>query len=326
MQLATTTQDAIKLQIAAQLAPRQWRDELDKVRAGLAKGHDWPAAIAEVDARQAELRQLLSAALAAGDPTGILLKLLQHRATARISWRQLITTLVYPLVLLLAALFLGSLMSVAMLGLVTKTWENDKRFSAFPETILDRAVEFYDASIGGLFLVGWCCAIIGIAYWLATPNAWLKLVGSVPVLGRPYRWMVLSEVLTRISVFSQSQPTLEKALELTAQSFGSQAPASIGRYLVQAIHRGEALPNAIHKTIISDARAGMALTLIDSTDLSASTLAASRLIDEMILATCQQLRLILPVFIMILVASIIWSTWSSYFEILSAFRNSFFYF
>ncbi len=127
--------------------------------------------------------------------------------------------------------------------------------------------------------------------------------------------MHLSELLSRISIFSQFQPSLAKTLALTARSYGKQAPAAISLYLADAVDQGEALPNALHKTIVSDARVGMALTLIEPSDLSGSTLKASHLVNEMILATCNQLRLILPLFIMLVVASIICGTWSSYFEI-----------
>lgn len=323
MQSAHTTNDAVKLRIARQLAPRRWQRGLDQLRIEIEKGRDWQAAINTVCARQAELGHLLTAALAAGAPAEITLELLQHRATRRTSWKALLTALVYPLFLLLAALLIGSLMSLAMLGLVDSSWQQNESQSY--NAMLSRVHEFYDASVGGVLLILWVCVLIGIAFCLATPNAWLKLVGSVPVLGRPYRWMQLSELLSRISIFSQYQPALEKTLMLTEQSFGSQAPAAISRYLVQAIRQGEALPSALHKTIVSDARAGMALTLIEPSDLSHSTLQASRLVDEMILATCNQLRLILPVFIMLLVASLIWGTWSSYFEILSVFRDWFYF-
>lgn len=327
MPSANTTQDVIKLQIAAQLAPRRWRRELEGLYFALEQGGEWPVAIDSIRARLPELGHLLSAALAAGDPAGITLALLQHRTTSRTSWRQLVSSLAYPLIMLLAALLVGSLMSMAMLGLVNYTWK-DGFFDDFSldKTLLSRVQEFYDASLGGLFLVAWVCLLIGTAYALASPGAWLKLVGSVPVLGRPYRWMHLSELLTRISVFSQVQPTLEKSLALTEQSFGNQAPAAISRYLAQAISHGEALPNALHKTIVSDARAGIALTLLDPSDISGSAMEASRLVDEMIIATCNQLRMILPVFIMILVGSIIWGAWSSYFELLNSFRAIFFYF
>lgn len=326
MSIANTTNDAIKLRIAAQLAPRRWRRELERLGAEIEQGRDWQKAIDDVTKRRPDLGYILSAALAAGHPASITMNLIQQRAISRVSWQGLLSSLAYPLILLAIALLVGSLMSMSMLGMVTSTWnEAGDRLLPFDAPVMNRVQEFYDASIGGLFLVAWGIGLAVLAYWIATPNAWLKLMGSVPVFGRPYRWLHLSDLLTRISVFSQFQPALDRTLTLTAQSFGAQAPAAISLYLAQAIEQGEALPNAIHKTIVSDSRAGMALTLIDPSDLSGSTLRASRLVDEMILATCNQLRLILPVFIMLLVASIIWGTWSSYFELLAAFRELFYW-
>lgn len=318
MSIANTTNDAIKLRISAQLAPRRWRHELEQLGTDIEQGRDWQTAIDDITERRPELGHLLSAALAAGHPASITMHLIQQRAISRVSWQGLLSSLAYPLMLLTIALLVGSLMSMSMLGLVTNTWNE-------ADELMKRVQEFYDASMGGLFLVAWGIGLAVLAYWIATPNAWLKLMGSVPVFGRPYRWLHLSELLSRISIFSQFQPALDRTLTLTAQSFGAQAPAAISLFLAQAIEQGEALPNAIHKTIVSDSRAGMALTLIDPSDISGSTLRASRLVDEMILATCNQLRLILPVFILLLVASIIWGTWSSYFELLAAFRELFYW-
>ncbi len=322
MQLANTTEDVIKLRIAVQLAPASQRRELQRLCEDIASGKDWPAAVDALAQRHRVLGDLMSAAMNAGHPASIVMQLMQQRAASRVSWRRLFAGLVYPLALVLVALVIGSLMSMSMLGMVTSEWVSSYDAGMAAENnIPNRVRDFYDASVGGLLLVVWCGLMAGIAYCLATPNAWLKLVSSLPVLGRPYRWMELSELLTRISVFSQFQPSLSKTLSLTEQSFGKQALAAISNYVLHATERGEALPSAIHRTIVSDARAGMALTLIDSADLSSSTLKASRLIDEMILATCDQLRLILPLFIFLIVGSMIWGVWSSYFEILVSFQR-----
>ena len=315
MQLANHTHDALQLKIAAQLAPRRWRSDIEQLLRDLESGRDWPQAVESLTKRRADLGALVSAALAAGHPARIILSLFQKRAASRASWQHLVLSLVYPLALLVGGLVVGSLMALATMGFLTRDW-------SMPDPAMyARVEEFYDAAVGGLLLIAWLLVLVVLAYCSASRSAWLKLVGGVPVLGRPYRWMKLSELLSRISVFSQYQPVLGTSLELTQQSFGSNALAPISGYLVEAIESGEALPNAIHKTIISDARVGMALTLIDSSDLSGSTQRASRMVDQMIMATCNQLRLILPAFILLVVASIIWGTWSFYFEILSLFRQ-----
>ena len=325
MQLVNTTNDAIKLRIAAQVAPRRWRVELDRLREKLEQGSDWPTAIAAVAKKQPELADLLSAALAAGHPASITAQLIQQRAASRASWQHLLTALVYPLGLMIVALVVGSLLSMSMMSMATQDWGfSENSYPPIDASIMNRAHDFYDASVGGLMLVVWCVVLVLVTYAIATPNAWLKLLSGIPIFGRPYRWMELSELLTRISVFSQYQPSLDKTLELTERSFGKQALAAISRYLAQAVQQGEALPNALHKTIVSDARVGMALTLIENNDLTASTLRASKLVDEMILATCNQLRLIMPVFIMLMVASFIWGAWSSYFELMTAFQKMFY--
>lgn len=326
MSTANAINEMVQLRIAAQLAPRRWRRELEQLGSDIENGRDWSTAIAAIIQRQPELGHLLSAALAAGHPASITMKLIQQRAISRVSWQGLLSSLAYPLVLLAIALLVGSLMSMSMMAMVVNIWDETAKDSLpLNDQVIKRAHEFYDATMGGLFLLGWLLTLAILAYCIATPNAWLKLAGSVPVFGRPYRWLHLSELLTRISIFSQFQPSLAKSLTLTAQSYGQQASAAIGMYLVKAIEQGEALPNAIHKTVISDSRAGVALTLIDPNELSGSTMRASQLIDEMVLATCNQLRSILPVFIMLLVAGIIWGTWCTYFELLAAFRELFYW-
>ncbi len=325
-QLGNLTGDVVQLRIAAQLAPRRWQRELDRLRADLESGHSWEQAVEGLRNRQPELGNLMGAALAAGHPASITMNLFQQRATSRMTWQQLLLSLVYPVGLLLVALLISSLMSMSMMTMATHGWRSPGEDSyPFNDQLLSRLSDYYDASVGGLLLVGWCLVLVGTTYAVASPSAWLKLVSGVPVLGRPYRWMALSELLNRIAVFSQFQPELRRTLELTEQSFGQLALAPISRYLLESIERGEALPNAIHKTIVSDTRAGLVLTLINPNDLSNSTRRASQLLDEMILATCNHLRMILPVFIMLVVASIIWGVWSSYFELFEAFRKIFFY-
>lgn len=322
------TNDVIQLRIAAQLAPRRQRRELDRLRSDLESGQEWPQAISRLQKRQPALGNLLAAALAAGHPAAIIMILFQRRAVSRLSFQQFLTALIYPLCLLVAALVLGSLLSMTMLSMATTDWQDtfmNPMITGRESSLAARAREFQDASIGTLMVLGWCAALAIGAYWLAAPSAWLKLVSGVPVLGRIYRWLNLSELLNRISVFSQYQPSLDKTLALTEQSFGKHALGPISHYLGEAIARGEALPNALHQTIVSDSRAGMALTLIDPHDLSDSTLRASRLVDEMIKATCNQLRLILPPLIVMVVVSVVWGSWSYYFELMMDFRRLFYW-
>ncbi len=263
----------------------------------------------------------------------------------------MVAALLYPTILLGAALVIGSITGMFMLSVVDDKW-------GLGDNISKLAKDYYDASLGALLSVAWLLTLAATIYLIASPSAWLKIVGSLPMIGRPYRWLAMSELLIRLSVFNRYQPSLLKALHFTAHSFGSGALAPITETIAQRVEQGESFENAVHATIVSDSRAGIALTLIehpshsqarretaadspadspadslkenqsenqseDTRSMSSSMLRASGLLDQMIEHTCARIRLIYPLFVLMIIASLIWGAWGCYLTIFQSIYNSF---
>jgi type II secretory pathway component PulF len=114
-----TQLDALKLRIASKVAPRAWSSALESLAQGLQAGKTWHEATnASAWRADANLRALVGAALRSGRPADVTLELLQRRAHTMSSWRDLISTLAYPVTLLAFALLVASLTGVLMMSVI----------------------------------------------------------------------------------------------------------------------------------------------------------------------------------------------------------------
>ena len=186
-------------------------------------------------------------------------------------------------------------------------WNTDKKH----ELIIE---DFQDMASATSMTLAWSLAVLLTVRLLGTSSLWLRMVGSLPVIGRPYRWLTLSDLLSRLAVFSQVQPALPQALRTTARSYGNAALAALTERVAVRIEQGMRLQHALHRTILSDDRAGVTLTLIemDETQYAPSIDRASRALSQMARFTCDRLKLVLPLFILFIIASLIWAAWSCY--------------
>src|SRR5690349_5622659 len=97
--------DALKLRVAAKIAPVRWRRALDRLSNEIQAGKSWQEATASPAWRpDANLRALVETAMHSGHPADLTMNLLQRHAAAAASWRELWTALTYPAVLLVLAL------------------------------------------------------------------------------------------------------------------------------------------------------------------------------------------------------------------------------
>ncbi len=301
--------DSIRLRIAAQLVGVSWRLRLEKAAQALDSQLPWDQAIEQATgARNDELTSILKAATQSGKPTETVLEILQHRQSTRQLWRRLLSSLLYPTVLILVALIVASLCGTI--------------FTLVPQEFPIKESGFRDfaqMTIGSLLTIVWGIGVLLIVYVVAAPNTQLKIYGSLPIFGRPYRWLTLSELLSRLSTFCRFQPELSSALNLTAESFGNHACAAITHRLAERVRNGETLAYAIHQTVLSDDRVGAVLTLIDneSDTFRSSIEQSSGLLSHMAKHLCHRHTLLLPPLAILIAASLAFGAWSCFGQILS---------
>jgi type II secretory pathway component PulF len=303
--------DALKLRIAATVAPAKWSAALERLGDNLRSGQSWEEATDEANWRaSAPLRSLINAALQSGHPADMTLRLLQRAVLAKTSWRELMSALSYPTILLVVALLVASLMGALMLEVADFELGWNVDVPKVQQTVKD----FQDMAIGTLLSLAWGAIILLTVRLLATPNAWLKVIGSLPVIGKPYRWLYMSDMLSRLAAISEAQPSLPRALRLTADSYGGHALTAIANCVADRVEQGIGLRQALHQTVLSDERAGIALTLIDMDEsrFSQSIEQSSSLLAQMATTTCSRLKIVLPLFVLLVIASLVWSIWSCY--------------
>lgn len=311
--------DVLKLRIASQLAPRAWRRSLEQVTNDLESGQSWEQAIGRCGPATGALAALLNAGMEAGHPADIALAILQRRASMKHSWQQMTTALLYPTILLAVALIICSLTGMMLMN-VDAGLDLVKGVEHF-------AQDFNDTAWGSLLFLAWALVLVGSAYVVASPKAWFKLVGSTPLVGRPYRWLAMSEMLSRVAVFSRYRPVLTEALQFTARSYGNDALSAITQHVADDVERGQTFRHALHHTILSDERAGISLTIIkmDGPQFGESIERASRLLEQMTQYTCTRLKLVYPLFVLLIIASFVWGAWASYIAIFNALSDAFLY-
>lgn len=311
--------DVLKLRVAVQLAPFRWRRAIEQICTDLESGQSWQTAIGRAREVNGELADIAGAGLAAGHPADITLGLLRHRALGRVAWRELVAAVLYPSIILSLALIIGSLTALAMMtsmvGFAREQWPMTESASV-------RAHDYYDASMGGLLSIGWLIVLGVSAHVVATPSSWLKIVGSLPLVGRPYRWLGLSEFLMRLSVFAKYQPSLLEAIHSTARSFGAGALAPVATYVADRVAEGEPFEGALHSTIVSDSRAGIALAVIEPVNLSQSLQRAGELLNEMIAYTCRRIRMLYSLVALLVIISTIWGAWATYLDMFASIYRS----
>jgi type II secretory pathway component PulF len=311
------TLDVLKLRIAVQLAPKRWRSGLERVIVDLEAGRSWEEVVARSGRSSASLQALLAAALEAGHPAEITLSVLQRGAGMKHSWQQMITALMYPTIIIIFAQIVGSITGMLLMSIVADN-------SIFGEDVSRPARDFNDMATGALLMIVWMLVLLVSAYVLASPKAWLKLVGSTPLIGRPYRWLALCELLSRLAIFSRYQPVLPQALRITARSYGTQALSAIAAHVAEDVEQGHGFRSALHHTILSDERAGVSLTVVDMDGqrFGQSLERASQLLEQMTRYTCLRLKLAYPVFALLIIAGVVWSAWASYLTVLALITSS----
>ncbi len=302
--------NSVKLQLAQQYAPRRWRPWIESVTRALEQGVPLGEAIGKSrTSAPRELGAIVDSAMQVGAPAQLLLDVLRTREALRTSWKELWVLLLYPTVTLVFAILIGVMFSSTMdFNFLTEFGLSGT------DQILAMVNDQRQSMYGMAFVVGWTLLVFGTIAALGPAWALTSVVGGVRVFGRPLRWINLSEILNRYQLFiGQGLPTIDAAAAVS-RSFSSSAQRYVAEGIERRIRQGASLGVAFAATSMSDGLCRPALRMLDyrGEDLNTALAETSGLLQHMVEQRCRSLSGIMPLFVLMIVGSVVWSVFSCY--------------
>ncbi|MCA9180323.1 MAG: type II secretion system F family protein [Planctomycetales bacterium] len=305
--------DALKLRLAAQQATRRWQNPLASLASQLEQGIALETAISNLARAPQALRNVLDESLLAPDPTSLVLSAVRAQASNRQN-RQALTRLVaYPSVLLGLSLAVG----VAFSWLISHTLPIDV-YREFELSGIEPLIGFIDdqyqavlgMALGYLFVV-----LVSLTIFIAGPPwVWGAVVSGMVLIGRPLRWIALREILQTYHLFlSQGLPSVSAA-EAVARIFRHSSQSIAATKLAQRMEAGIAPGQSLCLSLLSDGLTRPALRLLDlrGSHLPQALVETVELLGRLIEQRCRALSTVLPVFLLMIVGSVIWATMCTY--------------
>ena len=302
--------NSVKLQLAQQYAPWRWRSWIESLILSLEQGTPLDEAIHKLrSSAPRELGVIVDSAMQVGAPTQLILDALRTREALRTSWRELWYLLLYPTITLVFAITIGVMFSTTM------DFDFLEEFGlAGAERVLGLVDDQRQAMYGLAFVVGWTMLVLGTVALVGPAWALTSIIGGVRVFGRPLRWINLSEILHRYQLFTaQGLSTLDAAAAVT-QSFSNSSQRYAAEGIERRIRQGSSLGDAFAATSLSDGLCRPALRMLDfrGADLPNALDETSELLRQMVEQRCRSLSGVMPLLVLLIVGSVVWSIFSCY--------------
>ena len=302
--------NSVKLQLAQQYAPWRWRVWIESLILSLEQGTPLDEAINKLrPSAPRELGVIVGSAMQVGAPTQLILDALRTREALRSSWRELWHLLLYPTITLVFAITIGVMFSTTM------DFSFLKEFGlSGAEQILGLVHDQRQSMYGLAYVVGWTILVLGTVAVVGPAWALTSIIGGVRIFGRPLRWINLSEILHRYQLFTaQGLPTLDAAAAVS-QSFSSSAQRYAAEGIERRIRQGTSLGDAFAATSLSDGLCRPALRMLDyrGGDLPTALGETSELLRQMVEQRCRSLAGVMPLLVLLIVGSVVWSIFSCY--------------
>lgn len=302
--------NSVKLRLAQQYAPWRWRSWIESVAVAIEQGVPLDVAIGKVRSfAPPELGTLVDSALQVGAPAQLILDALRTRESLRRNWQELWTLLLYPTITLVFATLIGVMFSSVM----------DVDFLAEfglsgADQILATVNDQKQSMYGLAFVLGWTILVLGTIAVIGPAWALTSIIGGIRVFGRPLRWINLSEILHRYQLFiGQGLPTTDAA-SAVSRSFSSSSQRYAAEGIERRIRQGTSLGDAFAATTLSDGLCRPALRMLDhrGAELSSALAETSELFQNMVEQRCRALSGVMPLFMLLIVGSVVWSIFSCY--------------
>jgi hypothetical protein len=308
--------DALKLRLAAQVAPRRWRRSLE----GIADQVDAQFPLEEAARRTAlpkELASLLREGLLLPDPTTFLLNALRARAEVQENWRAFLSLISYPLALLVFATFIGCVFSYSVRHMVDLTGIEDFGLSGF-ETVRMRIDDQHAAIAGAGIGVGWIMLVLATIALVGPAWAWTAVMGGAIIIGRPLRWVSMQELLHRFHLFAEQGVIDNRLGHSVARSFMGGSQAIVAQGVANRVDAGVPIGKSLTMSMLSDSLCSPALLLLDvqSAESPKAFLQTAKLLGSLAEQRCRALSAVMPLVVLLGVGTIIWSTLSCYVMVL----------
>lgn len=308
--------EAFKLRLAAQRGPQRYRRGLEALARDIDQGHVLATALQRQRPQlPRDLQCLLDEAMQVADPIALVLEAVQFRQSAQREWMAVWRLILYPLLLLILALVIGSVFAYVTMG---SQFAPYAMYETFGFSGVERYLSFYrdqyQAILGLTLLSGWTLLIAGTLVCLGPRWAWTAVLGGVWLIGGPLRWISMRELLQRYRVFVDSGlPTLA-ASQAVARSLRRSGQSMSATAIADRIAMGLPLGEAFCRSLLSDGLTRPALRLLDlrGHELPRAMDETAWLLGTLTEQRSRSLTLILPVFAMLFVGSIIWATFSAY--------------
>lgn len=307
--------NALKLSLAQQIAPIRWRGAISRLANQVGRGTPMEEAVAALSSTTPpELRALLAEAMHTSEPASLLVEAIRVREDVRRNWRELMSLILYPTLLLVFAIAVGVAFSFMMQSMVSLDWIEDFGLRGGAE-VYNNLVDQHHAIVGLAMICTWVGVVL-LTLAIAGPAwAWISVVGGIAVIGKPLRWVSLQEILNRYQLFiAQGMSTTDTA-DAVARSFRSSGQSTVAAAIARRIHAGVPLGQAIGSSMLSDGVCRPALLMLDQreTDMAQSLRETAELLGMLVEQRCRTLSAVLPVFVLCLVGTILWATLSAYF-------------
>ncbi len=306
--------NSVKLRLAQQYAPRSWQSWIDKVAEAVEQGVPLEAALGKHESvAPREAAAIASSSLLVGDPAQLILDAVRKRIELRRSWRELWMLMLYPTVALVFAVTIGVFFSSVM------DFQFLEEFGLSGAAAVLATVKDQQQAIYGLaFVVGWTVLVFGTIAIIGPAWALTAVMGGVRIFGRPLRWIHLSELLYRYYLFIGQGLSSADASAAVSRSFSASSQRYAAEGIETRIAQGASLGNAFAATSLSDALSRPALRMLDHRDASVVTSLSetTELLQMLVEQRCRSLASVIPMLVLLIVGSVVWSILSCYVQAL----------
>ena len=307
-----TSLDALRLRLAAQIANRRWSLYLTRIAARHQSGQTLEACVRR-EQMPAELKSLLVESLSYREPTVFVLDTLRGSNQLKQSWGQFSNVIIYPMLLLALAVFGGAWFSFQLRGM--NDWSLFDNSYELPKLAEDQ----HHAIVGAAIVFGWTSLMFVLLRWLAPGWAWTAVVGSLMLVGRPTRWLRLQEILLRFQAVAAQGVADGQLANAVARSFADSGQEMVTLQIARRIQAGMPVGQALASTGLSDGLCAPTLLLLDqhsSGQFADQCGQSAELMGRLVQQRCKLMSLLVPVLVIVIVGSIVWSILSSYLQIL----------
>lgn len=309
--------DALRLRLAAQLAPRRWRGALASLAAAIDGGEPLQPAFERRQATiPAELRCLITESLHVPESSKLILDAVRIRQTIGRDWHELIQLMIYPFLLFILALVVGGGFSFLMLGPHTAWIVHlfDDFGLAGAEPFVAFMHDQHHSIVGLTLASGWTLIVLLTVALLGPRWAWSAVLGGVTLIGPPLRWISLRELLQRYELFLSQGLSPIAATDAVTRTFRHSGQAVAAAAIAHRVQSGMPLGQALCGSLLSDGLSRPALRLLDlrGSDMPRALEETAALLGSLTEQRCRGLALLLPMFSILFVGTIVWATFSVY--------------